>query len=170
MTFVYCDVETTGLDPDKHEIWEIAYAVDDQPIERSFVPHRIDAKTSPEALKVGGYADRYNAAEISDGEHWEYEVSQALVGATLVGANPSFDAAFLRKRWGVSPWHHRLLDVETYAMPHFGWTKPRGLKDVADGLREDGFTIPAPDHTAAGDVATVRACHLALQSIYGGAK
>ena len=170
MTFTYLDTETTGLDPHRHQIWEIAYAVNDGPIRAAVVPHSL-VSADPDALEIGQYERRSTVSATAPNPHlFEDEMLSALDGRTLVGANPAFDAAFLRARWGVTPWYHRLLDVEAYAMPHFGWVKPRGLKDVADGLREDGFTIPLPDHTAAGDVATVRACHLALQEIYGGAK
>ena len=37
MTYVYLDCETTGLDPERHEIWEIAFAVDGGEIQSSFV-------------------------------------------------------------------------------------------------------------------------------------
>ena len=54
---VYLDVETTGLDPELHEVWEIAYAVNDGPILSSFVDHTL-LGADPVALTVGQYHNR----------------------------------------------------------------------------------------------------------------
>lgn len=163
MTYVYLDTETTGLDPYVHEVWEIAYAVDDGPILSAFVSHRL-ATADGTALDLNGYTSRFNPALVE--ALFDAQAKEDLAGATLVGANPAFDAGFLRHRWRAAPWHHRLLDVETYAMPALGLAKPAGLAGITARLREMGHDIPEPDHTAAADVATVRACHLALRDIY----
>ena len=55
-------------------------------------------------------------------------------------------------------------------MGALGYDTPKGLKDIAADLRGRGHEIPEPDHSAAADVATLRACHLALRSIYGGTR
>jgi DNA polymerase-3 subunit epsilon len=162
MTLVFLDTETTGLDPDRHEVWEIAYAVDDEPILSAVVPHSF-ANPDPKALAMNGYLDR--ALDVRPSRLFEESVKADLDGATLIGANPAFDAAFLRARWGVTPWHHRLWDVEAYAAGVLGWDKLRGLAGIAEALREMGHEIPEPDHTAAADVATLRAAFRALQSI-----
>ena len=165
MTFVYLDTETTGLDPDRHEVWEIAYAVDGGPILSGVVAHSL-RYADPTALAMNGYLDRGTVGVPSDVESI---CRSALEGATLVGANPAFDAAFLRARWGVAPWHYRMLDVEAYAMGALGWDVPKGLATIAEALAVGhGYDIPKPDHSAAGDVATLRACHLALAAIYRG--
>ena len=172
MTFVYLDTETTSLDPDTGEIWELAYAVDDGEIVADFLPHDL-MHAQPAALRIGRYLDRVPdviRGSRSASTPFETEAMKAMGRATIVGANPAFDTAFLRARWGHAPWHHRILDIEAYAMPAFGWDEPRGLKDVAEACRSRtslrGRDIPEPDHTAAGDVATVRACHLALRDYY----
>lgn len=165
MNLVYLDTETTGLDPNKHEVWEIAYAADDGPIERSFVRHSLKAAT-PKALEIGRYTERFIVSESLRSGPFEADLREELDGATLVGANPAFDAAFLRARWGETPWKYRLLDIEAYAMGALGYSEPKGLAAIADDLVALGHTIPLPDHTAAGDVECVRAAHLALRSIY----
>lgn len=168
MTYCYVDCETTGLDPLVHEVWEMAYAIGNGEIVSDILPHDL-MHASPAALRVGGYLDRM-PDEIPGTPRvsmpFEVDAKKQMTDATIVGANPAFDTAFLRARWGDTPWHHRLLDIEAYAMPAFGWDKPRGLKDVADACRELGAEIPEPDHTAAGDVATVRACHQILRFYY----
>ena len=164
MTLIYLDTETTGLDPERHEVWELAYAVNNGPILSGVVRHSLRYADS-KALEVGGYDPRGVVATYSDVEDL---CRRALEGATIVGANPAFDTSFLRARWGITPWAYRLLDIEAYAMPALYLDRPRGLAFIAQWLGARGYDIPEPDHTAAGDVATVRACHQALQVIYGG--
>jgi len=159
MSLVFLDTETTGLDPARHSVWEIAYAVDGGPILSSFVAHSIEG-ADPYALGVNGYLARFAGAPLL-GLHFEANLRDALNGATLVGANPAFDAAFLRARWGVTPWKYRLLDVEAYAMPALGLSEPKGLAYIAKELGTD-----SPDHTAAVDVLVLRDTFRALQRIY----
>ena len=162
MRHVFLDLETTGLDPERHEPWEMAYAVDDGPILSAIVPHAL-YRPDPKALKLNGYLDR--ALDVTPDDRFEELLRSRLDGATLVGANPAFDAAFLRARWGYAPWHHRLWDVEAYAAGVLGHDALMGLAGVALALRHLGHEIPEPDHTAAGDVTTLRACFRALQNI-----
>lgn len=174
----FIDVETTGLDPDVHQVWEIALALDDGPIQSTIVEHHLDG-ADPVALAVSRYHERggeFFTATIFDGdgiarailaETIEQTIYESLSFATLVGANPAFDAAMLRARWGDAPWHFRLLDVEAYAMGALGYDRPRGLATITRDLRARGFEIPVPDHSAAADVAATRAAFYALRRIYG---
>lgn len=157
-TLVFLDCETTGLDPERHEIWEIAWAVDDGPIRQHFALHSLIG-SDPKALEIGRYNRRWTGHYFPG---LDDTLQRVLYGATVVGSNPAFDTAMLRARWGYAPWHHRLLDVATYAMPAMGVDRPQGLAAVADFLG-----IDAPDHTAAGDVRTLRACWSALTDLYG---
>lgn len=166
MNWLYIDGETTGLDPQIHELWEIAWAWGNNDITHGFLAHS-GISADPRALAMNGYYERegwvydgHEAAEL------DLELAKAVAGMTLVGANPAFDAAFLKQRWGKAPWKYRLLDIEAYAMPAMRLDEPVGLNKIAEHLNARGYDIPVPDHTAAGDVATVRACHLALRDIY----
>jgi DNA polymerase-3 subunit epsilon len=165
MTLVFLDVETTGRDPDRHEVWEIAYAIDDGPIRSAIVPHTF-TNPDPKALAMNGYLDR--ALDAKPDRAFEDLLRARLDGATIVGANPAFDAAFLRARWGYAPWHHRLWDVEAYAAGVLVLDKVPGLATIAMMLDGLGREIPEPDHSAAGDVATLRACFRALQDLATG--
>ena len=40
MTYLYLDIETTGLEAGVHEVWEIAYAIGDDPVRSGIVPHQ----------------------------------------------------------------------------------------------------------------------------------
>lgn len=164
---VYLDTETTGLDPTIHDIWEIAYAVDDGPIHSAIVRHSLTF-ADPTALAVSRYYDRTGGGDppTATTRWFELTLRDLLDGATLVGANPAFDAAMLYARWGQAPWHFRLLDIEAYAMGTLGYDLPRGLATITRDLRARGYDIPEPDHSAAADVAATRACHLALVDLY----
>lgn len=175
MKLVYLDTETTGLDPDTHEVWEIAYAVGDGPIMSAVVPHTM-LHADPEALRMNGHAERAIRLDDWTGEqswaarHFEQEARESLKGATLVASNPSFDTAMLRARWGSEPWHHRKIDIASFSLPITGFKdgKPKGLYDIAEALG-----VQAPDHTAAGDVHTLRECYRKLwdryNELHGGA-
>lgn len=156
--YVYLDIETTGLNPERNDIVEIAWAVDDYLVRSIRPPHRL-FNAAPEALEINKYHERF----LSDKTTWASTEDIAdlytdLTDATIVGANPTFDVSFLRRLFGGdTPWHHRLLDVEAYAHGVFRrhgrlW----GLRQIRDELVSAGFTIPAPDHTAARDVEVVR--------------
>lgn len=163
---VYLDTETTGLDPDIHEVWEAAWAAGLEPIQSTILAHS-GVSAAEDALRVNGYFERAGYRYRSDQTTTaEAALIKAVTDVTICCANPAFDAAFLRARWGRAPWKFRLLDIEAYAMGAFGWHEPRGLAAIATELRARGVLIPVPDHTAAGDVATLRACHLALVGIY----
>lgn len=159
---IFVDVETTGLDPNRHCVWEMAYAYEQGPVESSVVPHSI-VSAEPKALEIGQYDKRSKQTGDVPGEVFEMTFASRLAGNTLVAANPAFDASFLAARWGGAVWHYRLLDVEAYAMGILGWDRPKGLREIAAELRADGIDIPKPDHSAGKDVEVLRACFLALR-------
>ena len=154
---IYLDTETTGLDPHQHQVWEIAWAVEGGPVNVIQVRHSL-SNADPVALKMNGYLDRWVCEEASVSEQ---RLRDRLRGATLVCSNPSFDEAFLRERWREAPWHHRKIDIATYAMPALGLDRPAGLAAIAERLG-----VRAPDHTAKGDVLTLRACYIELAARY----
>lgn len=159
---VFVDIETTGLDPTVHQVVEIAYAVGDSDIVTLRIPHTLK-RHSAGALEVSRYFER----ELGDPLSWTRSAETqlflgSLVGATLVGANPAFDARFLGDKYGVV-WHHRLLDIEAYAAGHLLEPAPLGLAALVERFQEDGYPITTPDHTAANDVAAVRDIYRAIR-------
>jgi hypothetical protein len=165
-TLCFVDTETTGLDPRIHQPYEVCYWREDRVAPRTLhLPHTLDLADSA-ALRIGGYHDRDfspfpdRSAKFSAAG----ELVKALRGVTLVGSNPAFDAAMLRQFIGTEVWHYRLINVAEGAMWVFGWDRPKGLADVVDVLRESGYEIPEPDHTAEGDVRATRAVYEALRA------
>lgn len=162
---VFLDCETTGLDPDKNEIWEIAWAVDDEiPVQERILVHSLKT-ASPEALRVNTYLEHHPNGARSEGPMVDLEVREVLEGATIVCANPTFDRMFMRARWGLEPYHYRSIDVESMAFAILEYEDIKGLKDIAVDLQELGYNIADPLHRAWIDVVTLRECYKALRDI-----
>lgn len=173
---VFVDTETTGLDPDRHDVWEIAL-IDDKGETEYQLPVDLSS-ADPTALRINRFYERRNAMSqgrdlasfsarrtVPEVDWWSHgprsiaeDIAVRLDGMTLVGANPAFDAAFLRRfllDHGQAPmWSHRLLDIEAYAAA-FCHGMPKSLRDTAGVLGvpvdEDGR------HTALGDARLVKA-------------
>jgi hypothetical protein len=172
VTNLYLDTETMGLSLTEHDIWEIAYAFDDEPVQAGTVWHRRDWRHYDEvALEINGYRDRVLPREKVDPNFEDdfiarlREHKQAGHPVTIVGANPWFDMTRLSRRWmWEEPWHYRAIDVENFAAGFLGWPVPRNLRSTAAAVRDLGYAVPEPDHTAAGDVETARAVYKGIVS------
>lgn len=123
----FVDVETTGLDPTRHEIIEIGVvAADPRTLETRGMldvrvrPARID-DADPAALRINGWSvDAWKDAVPLDIAL--VRVKPLLDGALLAGHNVSFDRAFLDAAWratGVAApdVDHHVLDTATLAWP-----------------------------------------------------
>lgn len=166
---IVVDVETNGLDRDRHQAVEVAWWNLDTDEQDAFVPaHSVSdvlATADIAALKVNRYLDRIAEAPQDRGMKISALYGQ-LRDATLVGSNPGFDAAMLRKMfssWGradsFEPWHHRMWDLSNVAATVLGLDELPGLAKVCQLLG-----IPAGDHTAAGDVTATGLCFRALRA------
>lgn len=165
---IVVDVETNGLDFARHEAVEVAWwnlATDER---GQFIPRhdvaKVLAAADVKALQVNRYIDRI-ADQRTDRDHTPaFDALLAVLRHhTLAGSNPAFDARMLMKLYiGRSsltppPWHHRLWDLSAYAAGVLGLDELPGLARVCELLN-----IPAPDHTAAGDVTATGRCFRAL--------
>jgi hypothetical protein len=177
---VFLDTETTGLDPDRHQIWDLAFIRDDVEHEYRFEPDL--TKADPMALKIGRYYERTleldwkwngRAERVPD---TAAEIARLLYGRHIVGAVPSFDDGFLKRFMlangqAVSTWHYHLIDVEALAvgflanreshdegapMPSPSW-KSDELSNAL-GVDPDEFDR----HTALGDARWVKSQYEAV--------
>lgn len=163
------DLETTGLDPTRHEAWEIAIIpvdefdgenpdIDTQPFHFHMPVTRIGAEA--DALEVGDFM-RYEAPPHGMVRemitHQTVPLADALgamhaklSGQRLMGCAVHFDASFLSelfRRHGFfpAPWHHRHLDLGSYAGGHWGFGAPLSHTQMME-------RVPNPaEHTAFGD-------------------
>jgi DNA polymerase-3 subunit epsilon len=123
----FIDLETTGLDPERHEIIEVAVirvdARDLHPIDEvacRVLPGRI-AEADPAALGLVGYSPEAWADAPSLTEAME-RVAPLLEGTILAGHNVAFDRGFLEAAWramGSRPegMDYHLLDTAALAWP-----------------------------------------------------
>jgi len=123
----FIDLETTGLDPARHEILEIGVIrVDARTLtaldatDVRIRPRHIEV-ADPEALRRNGYSERgwEGATDLPQALD---RVAPLLVGATLAGHNVGFDRAFLEAAWratcGPPPdLDHHHLDTASLAWP-----------------------------------------------------
>lgn len=168
--YVSVDLETTSLDPwvaFPTEIAAVECLPDDSGVYgrmTTFVPAHDDAvihAADPIALSVSRYYERrLFARRPSPEEHaWNLEqLLDLLDGATLVGANPAYDAGVLwswlrteRPGLDVPPWHFRLFDVELATAIALGTEGIPGLAKCVDLWNLDSFSSTDRMHTAAGD-------------------
>lgn len=161
MKLVFIDTETTGLDPERHHIWEVAAIVrEDGKADEEFRRMMLTDLTTadPAALRLGRYYERIRTEDRSYRGVVAVDLAEVLDGATLVGANPSFDAAFLGRflrDFELCPtWNYRLVDVEVMAMTRLGWPIPKGLGASARALGLDSDAYET--HTALGDARLAR--------------
>jgi DNA polymerase-3 subunit epsilon len=181
---VVVDTETTTLDPATGIVVEVAYRVLGTDVRGEFIPpHNVRAvlrqarrnAAVAAALEINGYRERIQHARQDVSGVAARELAALLGGNTLAGSNPAFDAKFLAPmfRWyGVhwpgrllglrsllvdTPrWHHRLLDLSSYAAGVLGTPLGdlQGLEKVCAAL---GVTNERP-HGAASDVAATVEC------------
>lgn len=205
------DCETTSLEPDYETgsgvIWELAVIERERGTRHLWRMKPDLAAASPSALQVGRYYERtaemswHSFDKTSEREEayydlgfhgWRYwsqpralaaQIAPFLHDATLLGANPAFDAGFLAaflRHYGQAPaWHFRLRDIGSMA---WAWLACRNTHQYASctgryphpamdastdefaealGINLEGFER----HTALGDCLLVGAM---LDVIEGG--
>lgn len=143
----FLDLETTGLDPDRHEVWEIGVIVRDRDGDHDHL-WRIEpdlAKADPNGLRIGRYYERTTGLRHSGEDAWNVapgvwnkskevgdvwsgpaavaaKLARLLDGTHIVGAVPSFDAEFLKRFLPANGQaytaHYHLHCVETMALGH----------------------------------------------------
>lgn len=181
-TRVYLDTETTGLDPFRHEIIEIAFVVEEVPEDpntvgkilqkwsRKIRPLHIRA-AEPYALKVNGYTPEAWEGALTFSDLAE-DIAVFLASASaLVGHNPKFDTGFLEAafaREGINirmPYHQIDTVTMAYAAWQFNGTGPGlSLDKIRDflGIEKDGA------HSALKDALDCRAVlYAARRSLRG---
>jgi DNA polymerase III epsilon subunit-like protein len=169
----FVDTETTGLDPDRHEIWEVGLIEVDGREHHWFLPVDL-GRADPYALKIGRFYDRYpKASSLHRLSTFARKFAQLTAGKHLVGAVISFDEERLRKLLkanGACPdWHYHLIDVEALAVGAIAANADPGL--VTPPWHSDeltaalGVTVPVEDkHTALGDARWAAAIYHAVMT------
>ena len=145
----FIDLETTGLDPARHEIIEIGvvrvHGGSLETLAEAEVrvrPERIEA-ADPAALRLNGWSEDGWKDAVPLAEALS-RIAEPLEGAVLAGHNVWFDRAFLDAAWrstGVTQpeMDHHVLDTATLAWPLLacGLIPSVSLKDLCPALGVD---------------------------------
>ena len=173
---LFLDCETTGLNPDIHRPWEIAwklYTVEDRTMH--LVDRRCDMvslsgvewiQADRVALDVGRFDQRYYMQSNTPSDYLATVFASIDGKPRLVGSNPSFDDRFvgdwLGRQGASKPWHYHLIDLPSVALgelitadvepEELALARVAGLK--SDALSKLQGVDPAKfdRHTAMGDV------------------
>lgn len=121
---VFVDIETTGLDPDRHEIIEVAaLRVDGATLQvkglryhARVLPERPET-IDPEATALNGYCPVEWARTAKGAGLVRRELRGVLEGAGLSAHNTAFETLFLARWFPDQPWHHHGVDTQALAMP-----------------------------------------------------
>ena len=151
------DVETTGLDKDRHEIISFSAIKYNAVMRKETVmsikirPLRI-GMIDPNAVKINGYNER-EWAGAPTGKEVHRRIKTFLNGCIVVGHNVQFDLKFLSaffNQLGASPpLIYRSIDTVTLAHEHL---VPCGLESLSlDSIREFMGYAASPIHTARQD-------------------
>lgn len=174
MKLIFLDTETTGLDPEMHEVWEVGAivreyddygtSIDDEEL-HWFLPLFNFQYADPFALDIGKFWDRYRWPDpqaYSDTymSEWCRMFMQLTKGAYIVGAVPNFDIERLDrlcKRYGYRLFnHYHLVDVEAMCAGYLREAPPWKSEDIFGKLGMDMESREAEKHTALGDARVVR--------------
>lgn len=129
----FLDTETTGLDPDEHEIIEITVLKGDSIWNTRIKPLNID-KAQPKALEINGYRDH---PELWDNAPLFTDIVDQLVeqltNVVIIGTNTQFDMNFILRSLNRCGVDHQIgsyhwIDITTLAYEHL---VPLGLHSLA---------------------------------------
>lgn len=175
---LFVDTETTGLDPTKHELLEVAAircSPDGQSIisayEAKLKPLHIET-AEPKALQINGYTpEEWTDEKCVAPEIVVDNLQKMAVNTVLIGQNVSFDEGFLSPLFTTRnmkpPWGYHKVDTVALAWPLFLHTSMEGLS-LAKICAFLGVA-QMPTHRAAADVAACREIYLRLMAKWSAA-
>lgn len=147
----FIDIETTGLNPNIHEIIEICIITDKEIYHTKIAPERINW-ADERALAINGYRakDWINAPSF---KHVANKIKTMLEGCTIAGHNVRFDIDFLNESFSQNGFDihlgRRSLDTVTLAYEHL---YPLGLMSLSlDSIRKFLGWSSENSHTALKD-------------------
>lgn len=179
---VFIDIETTGLEWDKHTAIEIAYVTQEMEVPKVIIPWSYDPGdySSPwyaadtKAMEINKFFGRYDNGVKRSSDEGIAHFLEVVRDSTIVGANIRFDARFIEStlELEVEPWHYRLWDITSYSAGIFGLDHLEGWSDTKkriDSISKNRLYNSAPvltttpDHSAAADCQSVKECFNWLQ-------
>ena len=189
---LFLDTETTGLRPDLHTPWEIAWQIGYSEGGHLRLAGKLQAEllvrltglerdyADDVALQVGRFDERYVEdqvwapvdvldrlnTDIASALHYSGGMMKSL---HLVGAVPSFDHAMIAQNWtgwpgfGEGLWHYHLVDVEAVMAGRLGMQPPWNSHELSKQLGVEHDRSKM--HTAMGDVQWAIDCYAAAYGL-----
>lgn len=188
VALAFTDLETTGLDPARHDIWEaaviLAQHVEDGDRRELIVEAEWCMQIAPanfrtadaRGLQVGGFHERYDEGRAMTPQVAAQVLYRKLQGRVMVGAVPSFDAGFLARLFDSNNlpvcWHYQLVDVEALAAgflaatagPHYARLAQLPWKSTELTAAVGVTVTDGQRHTALGDATWAMDTY---QAVYG---
>lgn len=149
--YAVVDIETTGFDPDRDAIIEIAAAI----VRGPEVLDRFDTLVNPgfpippEITKLTGIAD-HDVRERPAPEAAVSRLSDFVAGRDVIAHNASFDRKFLTRVGGEHAFPGAWLDSVQLAVVSLPRLSSHRLHDLAEA-----FGAPEPSHRATDDVSAL---------------
>lgn len=174
MKLCYVDCETTGLDPDLHEVWEVglivvesgngsAHPTATEHLWQLGVKHL--ERADPYALQISGFLTRHESLPGMATRHlalhsaFAHQFWHLTRDGIFIGAVPAFDAErigrLLRAEHLLPLWHYHLVDVETLVAGVLGVPPPWKSDELSQRIGVDPTQFAR--HTALGDCRWARA-------------
>lgn len=162
----FIDTETTGLNPDYHEVIEFACIIARQvpregkgptieiveEFEMKIKPEHLE-RAEEEALRVNGYNEADWIFAIDQKNAWEH-IAKKVAGCNMVSHNITFDHAFVTKsleRYGVeNTFHFHKIDTISMAFARL-YDVPQAERFSLKALCELFKVENAKAHTALAD-------------------
>jgi DNA polymerase III epsilon subunit-like protein len=162
---VFCDTETTGLDPKRHQIWEVGL-IDTVGAEHVWTLPVDLGRADAQALKISGFHARYGKRKPTALGDFARLFRAITEGCHLAGAVISFDEERLRyllRANGECPlWHYHLVDVEAFAAGKLGLAPPWDSDELSQQVGVDPGQFDR--HSALGDARWAKAIYEAVVS------
>jgi len=163
MNRIFCDIETTGLDPRKHEIISICIIIDTpsrtEVYNQKILPEHIDT-ADPLALDINGYSPElwHDAIplEVAIGD-----IYKRIRKGIFIGWNPKFDMSFILAalaRYGYCTPRVRQIDCMVLAHEHLIGIHSLSLTSVRSYLGLSNIEA----HTAYQDAKDTRKIYYML--------
>lgn len=130
----FVDIETTGLDPELHEVWQVGLITPGDEEFLWYLPVSL-VGADPESLRINRYHERSVGVPLTPRPWFADQFANLTYGLHLAGNVVSFDEERLRKilrRAGVTPgWHYHLVDTESLVAGKLGLKPPWKSRDLS---------------------------------------
>lgn len=152
--WVAVDVETTGLDPFRHGICEVAMVSSSGKGETTFFLDVSDVEIDPVAMGINNYTERVaKSPGLLYKPGFATNVMDSWLSNVMIVCSPSFfDMGFLSAWYSrigrEHPWKHRdVIDLKSYAAGKWGTVAPLKNEHISHVLGIEDTS----DHTALAD-------------------